>query len=297
MSVFCPRFSSNSLNPEHKQLNTNKIMEPELQRRVQRYGWDKAAEFYETSWKEQLKPAQDLLIKTADLKKGENVLETACGTGLITFRIAESVKPGGSVTATDLSGSMIEIAGEESDRRSVSNVSFQRMDAEKLSLQDQKFDAALCSLGIMYYPDPVQSLREMHRILKPGGRAAVVTWGERKKCGWAEIFPIVDKRVATDVCPLFFQQGTGNTLELSFQKAGFSDIKTKRMSVKLHYSSADIALMAAFAGGPVALAYQKFDDQTKENAHREYLESIKPYQNGSGYDIPGEFVAVIGKKV
>lgn len=271
-------------------------MEPELQRRVQRYGWDKAAEFYETSWKEQLKPAQDLLINLADLKQGENVLETACGTGLITYRIAESVKPGGSVTATDLSGSMLEIAREEAARRSISNVSFHRMDAEELSMEDQQFDAALCSLGIMYYPDPVQSLREMHRVLNPGARAAVVTWGERKKCGWAEIFPIVDNRVATDVCPLFFQQGTGKTLELSFQKAGFSDIKTKRKSVNLHYSSADIALMAAFAGGPVALAYQKFDEQTKEEVHREYLESINPYQNGKGYNIPGEFVAAIGKK-
>lgn len=271
-------------------------MEPELQRRVQRYGWDKAASVYEPSWKEQLKPAQDMLLEMAALKPGENILETACGTGLVTFRIAESISPVGTVTATDLSGEMINLATKEAKRRSVSNITFQRMDAEKLSLDEKPYDAALCSLGIMYFPDPVQSLREMRRVLNPSGRAVITTWGERKNCGWAEIFPIVDKRVASDVCPLFFQQGTGNTLEKSFEIAGFADIESRRFSVNIYYPSADIALKGAFAGGPVALAYQKFDDQIKKEAHDEYLKSIKPYRKNGGYEIPGEFVVSRGIK-
>jgi len=54
---------------------------------------------------------------------------------------------------------------------------------------------------------------------------------------------------------------------------------------------------AAFAGGPVALAYSRFDATTREEAHAEYLESISGFRSGDGqYDIPGEFVAVSGKK-
>lgn len=272
-------------------------MEPRLQRRVQRYGWDKAAKYYEKSWKEQLKPAQDKLMEMADLQPGEKVLETACGTGLVTFRAAKAVQPGGEVLATDLSDGMLEIAGSMANQKGISNVRFARMDAEDLEVEDDHYDAAISALGVMYVPDPVQSLKEKYRTLKAGGRAVVATWGERKKCGWADIFPIVDKRVASDVCPLFFQQGTGSTLEHSFRQAGFKDIKIARLSVTLHYESADVAVMAAFAGGPVALAYQKFDEETREEAHNEYLESIAPYKNGTGYEIPGEFVVAKGAKV
>ena len=53
--------------------------------------------------------------------------------------------------------------------------------------------------------------------------------------------------------------------------------------------------MAAFAGGPVAMAYQRFDEQTKKEAQQEYLESIDSYRNGKGYEIPGEYV--VGKGI
>lgn len=271
-------------------------MEPRLQRRVQRYGWDKAAEYYEDSWKDQLKPAQDKLMEMANLQTGEKVLETACGTGLVTLRIAEAVKPSGEVIATDISEGMIEIAKSETEKKNIRNVNFQRMDAEELELEDESFDAAICALGLMYVPNPVKSLKEMNRVLKPGERAVAAIWGERKNCGWADIFPIVDKRVASDVCPLFFQQGTGNTLEYSFNKAGFEKIEIERFSVILHYPDPEVAIMAAFAGGPVALAYKKFDEETREEAHQEYLDSISVYRNGAGYQIPGEFVIAKGIK-
>lgn len=271
-------------------------MEPRLQRRVQRYGWDKAAEYYEDSWKEQLKPAQDKLLEMMQLQPGEKVLETACGTGLVTIQIAGTVGHEGTISATDISDKMIEIAGDRVEKENLANVKLKRMDAEELEFEDDLFDAALCALGLMYVPDPVQSLSEMARVLKPGGRAGIAIWGERKNCGWADIFPIVDKRVASDVCPLFFQQGTGNALKYSMNEAGFKQIELERLSVNLHYPSDEVALMAAFAGGPVALAYQKFNDQTREEAHREYLDSITDYRKGDGYQIPGEFVVAKGLK-
>lgn len=274
-------------------------MKPELQRRVQRYGWDRAAYHYELSWKEQLKPAQDKLLKMAALKPGESILETACGTGLVTFRIAEAVRPSGEVIATDLSEEMINLAKKESDKKRELenvNVTYIRMDAEKLEFEDNRFDTTICALGLMYIPDPVQSLKEMYRVLKPGGRALIAIWGERKNCGWADIFPIVDKRVASDVCPLFFQQGTGNALEKSMQQAGFKAIEVDRFSAELRYPSEELAITAAFAGGPVALAYKNFDEKTRKEAHAEYLSSISKYRNGNGYQIPGEFVVGRGIK-
>jgi ubiquinone/menaquinone biosynthesis C-methylase UbiE len=168
------------------------------------------------------------------------------------------------------------------------------MDAEALAVDDATFDAALCSLGLMYFPDPLQALREMLRALRPGGRAVSAVWGAREQCGWAEIFPIVDARVQSDVCPLFFQLGAHDNQSTAFTRAGFSRVRSERIQTLLQYDSPRDAIGAAFAGGPVALAYARIDEKMREEAHAEYLASIEPYRSGAGYRIPGEFVVTAG---
>lgn len=272
-------------------------MDPRLQRRVQRYGWDRAAEHYEPFWKKQLQPAQDLLLEMAAIQPGERVLGTASGTGLTTFPAALATGPSGEVMATDISQVMVDRIATAAGALGFSNVSTERMGAEELQLPDASFDVAICALGFMYYPDPDQAMREMVRVLRPGGRAAVAVWGARKSCGWAEIFPIVDARVETEVCPLFFQLGTGDTLQRTAEEAGLVDVQTERISTVLEYDSVEDAAGAAFAGGPVAMAYSRFDDATKAEAHAEYIESIEPYRvEGDSYRIPGEFVVTHGIK-
>ena len=271
-------------------------MDARLQRRVQRYGWDKAAAYYEQYWSRQLDPAQRRLLTLAALETGERALDIACGTGLVTFPAADAVGPSGAVVATDLSDVMVARVAEEAARRGARQVSSARMDAEALDCPDATFDAALCALGLMYMPDPVRALSEMHRVLRPGGRAVVAVWGSRDRCGWAEIFPIVDARVQSDVCPMFFQLGAADRLERVFRDAGFDGVTTERMATVLHYESAADACGAAFEGGPVALAYSRFDPATREAAHAEYLASIGPWQSGAGYDVPGEFVLAAGTR-
>lgn len=272
-------------------------MDPRLQRRVQRYGWDRAAEHYEPFWKKQLQPAQELLLEMAAIQPGERVLGTASGTGLVTFPAAMATGPGGEVVATDISQVMVDRIATAAGALGFSNVSTERMGAEDLKLPDNSFDVALSALGFMYYPDPDLAMREMYRVLRPGGRTVSAVWGARKSCGWAEIFPIVDSRVESDVCPLFFQLGTGDTLQRTTENAGFEDVRTKRISTVLHYDSVDDAVGAAFAGGPVAMAYARFDEATRAEAHAEYIESIEPYRvEGGAYRIPGEFVVTRGIK-
>jgi ubiquinone/menaquinone biosynthesis C-methylase UbiE len=270
-------------------------MDPRLQRRVQRYGWDRAVVAYEQGWRAQLEPAQSLMLEMVDLQAGERVLDVACGTGLISFRAAEAVGETGAVVGTDISGQMVETARRIAAEHDVDNASFERAGAEELPFADQSFDAAVCGLGLMYVPDPIKALSEMRRVLRPGGRAAAAVWGARQNCGWAEIFPITDARVASEVCPMFFHLGTKDTLARTFETAGFTDIRLERLSTTLRYASADDALAAAFRGGPVALAYGRFDDATKEAVHAEYLGSIAAYRTGDGYRIPGEFVVATAR--
>lgn len=271
-------------------------MDERLQRRVQRYGWDKAAAFYERSWQMQLEPAQSHLLDLAQIGSGTKVLDVACGTGLVTFRAAELAGPEGSVTGTDISEQMVMAAREHPTARGVGNVAFERMDAEGLEFTAGSFDCVLCALGLMYMPDPQKAIREFFRVLRPHGRAVAAVWGERRKCGWADIFPIVDSRVQSEVCPMFFNLGTGRVLSQMFAVAGFHEIDVRRLDVRLRYETAEQACEAAFAGGPVALAYSRFSQDMKDEAHREYLASLEPYRTDEGYSVPGEFVVAVGMK-
>jgi ubiquinone/menaquinone biosynthesis C-methylase UbiE len=270
-------------------------VDPKLQRRIQRYGWDKAAAAYDQSWQGQLEPAQAKLLAHAALSAGQSVIDVACGTGLVTLAAAGAVGPGGTVVGVDLSESMIDLARARAHARNLHHVRFARMDAEDLDLPAAAFDAALCALGLMYVPDAGKAVRQMARVLAPGGRAVAAVWGRRSRCGWAEVFPIVDARVRSEVCPLFFSLGTGDRLGEVFRAAGLVDVATERIETLLEWATADEACGAAFAGGPVALAYARFDERTRIAVHAEYLASIERWRADSGYAIPGEFVIAIGR--
>ena len=269
-------------------------MEPKLQKRVQRYGWDLAASHYERLWQAQLSAAQAAVLELASPRAGERVLDVACGTGLVAFPAAEAVGPEGEVLGVDISGEMVMAARRREQDRQVSNIGFERMDAEALDLPDASFDVAICALGLMYPPEPERALAEMRRVLRPGGRMAVAVWGERGRCGWSPVFPIVDSKGESDVCPLFFRLGQADTLARLCAEAGFQDIEHRRIAAVLSYPDADEACDAAFVGGPVAMAWSRFDDKIRAQARAEYLEAIAPWRNLEGYRLPGEFVVAAG---
>ena len=178
-------------------------MESKLQRRIQRYGWDLAAGCYEPLWQAALAPAQARLLEWAALAPGEQVLDVACGTGLLSFAAAQVLGEQGALLGIDLSGKMVEAAKARADHAPTRNLSFTRMDAETLGLPDAGFDAVLCALGLMYMPDPEQALREMRRVLRPGGRVAIAMWSEPAHCGWSAAFSIIDAEVAARCVPCF----------------------------------------------------------------------------------------------
>ena len=170
-------------------------MEARLQRRIQRYGWDLAAAAYEPLWQGPLAPAHTALLAAAALAPGERVLDVACGTGLVTLRAARAVGPAGLAVGIDLASRMVETAALRARARQVANAEFARMDAEQLGLPDATFDVALCALGLMYVPQPEQALREMRRVVRPGGRLVLRYGASAARCGFAPLFEIVDAEV------------------------------------------------------------------------------------------------------
>jgi ubiquinone/menaquinone biosynthesis C-methylase UbiE len=272
-------------------------MDANLQRRIQRYGWDAAARHYDAAWRDNLAPAHEAMLSLAALRPGERVLDLACGSGLLAFRAARIVGLQGAVTATDLSGEMVDQVRRGAEQAGLSQVETRRMDAEVLSLPDGSFDAVLCGLGLMYVPDPDRAAREMWRVLRHGGRAVAAVWGERRNCGWAELFPIVDSEVRSEVCPLFFALGSGESLRASLEQAGFASVEVHRLQGVVEYAGEADVLTAMLDGGAMALAAKRFNAATRQRVADRFLQSIAAYRHANGgYGIPSEFVVASGWK-
>ena len=283
--------------PDTRTIGSPSALNADLQKRIQRYGWDRAADHYEPLWRAQLGHARAAVLEFAAPAPGERVLDVACGTGLVTFEAARAVGPEGNVLGIDVSRRMVDLSSRRARALEVANCSFSPMDAEMLALPDASFDLVLCALGLMYVPEPERALREMQRVLRPEGRAVIAVWGERSRCGWSEVFPIVDAEVKSEVCPLFFRLGYPGTLARMCADARLEVTRERRIAVTLNYDGADTACDAAFVGGPVALAWSRFSDDVRARARKQYLDAIEPWRHDDGYAIPGEFLVVAARAV
>src|SRR5215213_934627 len=123
-------------------------------------------------------PLSRALIERARIREGQMVLDVAGGAGEPSLTIAEVVGPAGSVTCTDGVAEMVEAARAEAQRRGLTNMQFHQCSADSLPFPDNTFDVVVSRLGVMFFPDPVAAMRELLRVLKPGGRLAFAVWGK-----------------------------------------------------------------------------------------------------------------------
>jgi SAM-dependent methyltransferase len=200
------------------------------------------------------------------------------------------------VVATDLAPRMVAATEARVEAAGLADVETACCDAQELTV-DGPFDVALCSLGLMYVPRPALAAAELFRVLRPGGRVVVAVWGDRRRCGWAPVFGIVDAQVTSDVCPHFFALGAPGALTDLLRGAGFVDPAEERLDATLHYCDAEEAVGAAFLGGPVALAYGRFGPATRDQVAAEYLAAIDGHRTDEGaYAVPGEFVVASARR-
>src|SRR5947209_5615804 len=132
---------------------------------------DEAAAEYDRAFAHVTAYFMPFLLRAAHIAPGMGILDIATGTGLSAEAALAAVGPKGYVMAADVSPAMVGKARERFGR--APNVSVSVEDGQALSFSDESFDAVLCNLGLMFFPDPVRGLSEFRRVLRPGGRAAV----------------------------------------------------------------------------------------------------------------------------
>jgi SAM-dependent methyltransferase len=113
-------------------------------------------------------PSRQRLIELLSPRPGERLLDIACGPGTVALQLAEAAG-GIEVIGIDLAAGMLEVGRREAERRGL-KVRFLEMDMENLAFAGSSFDGAACGHGLQFCPELQQALREVRRVLKPGGR-------------------------------------------------------------------------------------------------------------------------------
>jgi SAM-dependent methyltransferase len=172
------------------------------------------------------------------------VLDLACGTGQPAATAAARVRPGGHVTATDLTPEMVAAARRKAERLGLDHVDVREMDMQALAFGEASFDAVTCRFGLMFCPDPVRAAAEAHRVLRPGGRFALAVWDEPA----ANPFFTVLAAAVADVVPMpppdaaapgVFRLAPPGELERVLRAAGFQEIAVERRPMTFTFASPD----------------------------------------------------------
>jgi ubiquinone/menaquinone biosynthesis C-methylase UbiE len=207
------------------------------------------------------------------------VLDIATGTGIAAEAALAAVGPTGHVTAADYSPAMVERARARLGE--APNVAVGVEDGQSLSFPAQSFDAVLCSLGLMFFPDPARGLAEFHRVLRPGGRAAasVLTVPERSYNGRINVVIARYLPSIAEATARTFALGNEALLRSMFDTAGFRDVEISTESQRFELPSFD-AYFRPFENGAASTG-QAFISLPKD-VQREVREELRRQLGDTG---------------
>jgi ubiquinone/menaquinone biosynthesis C-methylase UbiE len=185
---------------------------------------DEAAAEYDKAFAHVSRHFLPFLLRAAGVAPGMKVLDIATGTGLAAEEALLAVGPGGYVVAADLSDAMVDQA--KGRLSAAPNVTFAVEDGQSLSFEDGSFDALICSLGLMFFPDPSRGLLEFMRVLRPGGRAAasVLTVPERSYKGRINTIMAKHLPAISEATARTFSLGDAVRLRQLLETAGFQNM-------------------------------------------------------------------------
>jgi SAM-dependent methyltransferase len=181
----------------------------------------------------------ELLVAFAELPRGATVLDVACGRGAALRAAAGVVGAHGRLVGVDVSAPMVEHCRDDLTRARVPNAEVLRMRAESLELPDESFDHVLCSFGLSLFADPLQALREMHRVLRAGGRVTVSVLAPERDRRWWWLWGIARRHLGRDRPdgPAGLPLSSDREVAAALERAGFGECRAAETALDVSYGS------------------------------------------------------------
>jgi ubiquinone/menaquinone biosynthesis C-methylase UbiE len=189
----------------------------------------------------------------------DDVLELACGTGILTKRLLENLSPAVRVVATDLSGDMIDYA--RSKLGTSARVEWRQANAMELPFANASFDAVACQFGWMFMPDKAVAAREVRRVLRPGGTFLFNIWDCLAQNDLARVTQAILEERFPDHPPQFLPVAFGyhqrRVITTTLEAAGFAQVSLVEVAKRSVQSSAHQVAAGLVTGTPVRYALQQ----------------------------------------
>jgi len=246
--------------------------------------------------------ATDLMLDLAGVGPGTNVLDVAAGAGEQTLVAARRVGPLGHVLATDISPNILSFARESAIAERLTNVATQVLDGENLDLPAESFDVVISRVGLIYFPDQHKALTGMHRVLKPGGRVAAITYSTAENNKFFSVPVSIIRRRAQLPPPLPgqpgpFSLGASGVLQGALQRAGFHDIQVRIISAPLRLRTAsECVRFERESFGALHQMLAGVPESERPSVWQEIETELRTYENGADFVGPCEMLVAVGTK-
>lgn len=220
------------------------------------------------------------LVELAALRAGERVLDVACGTGVVARHAVERVGSGGRVVGTDINAGMLAVARQASAGVGASD--WYEASADNLPLPDDAFDVALCQLGLQFFADKPAAVRELRRVLVPGGRLFLNVPGPTPPL-FAELEAALARHVGPDgagfVRAVFSLHDAVELREL-LCVAGFEQVEAQSSVVTLRLTAPEDFLWQYVHSTPLGAAVAQLDGEARVALQREVVAAWQPFTDG-----------------
>jgi O-methyltransferase / aklanonic acid methyltransferase len=232
------------------------------------------------------------LVERMAILPGAHVLDVGTGKGAVLIPAAQRIGPAGRVIGIDVSSAMLAEARRAARAAGLANIETCRMDAERLDFADATFDVVTCAFSLFFFPAMDAALREMRRVLKPGGRIGISLWGrEPFGIGWkilAKQFSAYEAVIRMPQRVVFLPEDVQTLLGA----AGFAGIEAWSETTEVVYASAEEWWSFQLTLGSRAAIYW-LDEEMRSKFKTEYLEKMRPYFQADGLHLPAPVVYAI----
>lgn len=267
--------------------------------------WQAAAEAW-YRWSDTLHKwlgtATEKMLEMADTSSGHHVLDIAAGAGEQSITAAKRVGTTGYVLATDISSNILGYAKQMAQQAGVNNLETKVMDGENLTLEDETFDAVISRVGLIYFPDQQKALKEMLRVLKPGGKAAAIVYSTPEKNKFFSVPVSIIRNRAKLAPPLAgqpgpFSLGGEGVIEKAFSQAGFKNVRAELVDSPLLLQSAkECVQFEKESFGALHQMMSSLSDLEKKSVWVEIETALQQFETENGFAGPCQMLVAAGEK-